>query len=74
MPVVAASDFPWEHAAVRVRAGVVGALSEHWQTRFGPAIDALRRQHRLLADPALVLPLVQEGGQWVGYCERNGKS
>ncbi|WP_328516355.1 CRISPR-associated helicase Cas3' [Ralstonia pseudosolanacearum] len=73
VPFVAASDFPWEHAAVRVHAGVVEALSERWLARFGPAVDALRRHHRLLADPALVLPLVQEGGQWVGYCERNGK-
>ncbi|WP_071091758.1 CRISPR-associated helicase/endonuclease Cas3 [Ralstonia pseudosolanacearum] len=74
VPLAAASDFPWEHAAVRVRAGVVGVLSERWQATFGPAIDALRQHNRLLADPALVLPLVQEGGQWVGYCERNGKA
>ncbi|MHA6902666.1 CRISPR-associated helicase Cas3' [Ralstonia syzygii subsp. celebesensis] len=73
VPFVAASAFPWEHAAVRVRAGVAGVLSARWQARFGPAIDALRRHHRLLADPALVLPLVREDGQWVGYCERNGK-
>ncbi|OAI64385.1 CRISPR-associated protein Cas3 [Ralstonia solanacearum] len=73
VPFVAASDFPWEHAAVRVRAGTVGTLSECWQARFGPAIDVLRKRHRLLADPALVLPLVQEDGRWVGYCERNGK-
>jgi CRISPR-associated endonuclease/helicase Cas3 len=53
----------WEQSAVRIHADYAKALSADWQQRFGEAVQRLRSRHRLLEEPAFVLPLVDEGGR-----------
>jgi CRISPR-associated endonuclease/helicase Cas3 len=61
-PLCEAMHHPWELSAVRVRAGVVKALALHWQQRFASSLQALRSSHRLLKEPALIVPLVESAG------------
>lgn len=57
----------WEQSAVRIDARRVESLSLEWQNRFAEALQQLRSSHRLLEEPAVVLPLVdQDGAGWVG--------
>jgi CRISPR-associated endonuclease/helicase Cas3 len=72
-PLLDAVHFPWEHSAVRIDARKLDGLAPQWQTRFGAAIEALRKQYRLLAEDAFVLPLVREGKGWFGLCMNGGK-
>lgn len=51
----------WEQSAVRVGPYRVKALAPAWQQRFGCAMAQLRQQHRLLQEPAFILPLMQAG-------------
>jgi CRISPR-associated endonuclease/helicase Cas3 len=60
---------PWALSAVRVRAGVVKTLAPHWQQRFAVAIQTLRSQHRLLEEPAFIVPLVEVEGSLRAYVE-----
>jgi CRISPR-associated endonuclease/helicase Cas3 len=71
-PLLDAEAFAWEQSSVRVDARQLGELAPKWEARFGDSINALRRQVRLLEGEAFVLPLVREGDQWWGLCEKNG--
>lgn len=67
-PFLEAREFAWEHSTVRIDARAMSTLAPDWRARFSVAIESLRRRYRLLADPAFVLPLTQEGAGWMGYC------
>jgi CRISPR-associated endonuclease/helicase Cas3 len=71
-PLLNAEHSPWEHSAVRIDARKLNGLAPEWQTRFGAAIEELRKQYRLFADDAFVLPLVSDGDGWFGLCLRDG--
>ncbi len=71
-PLLDAEDFAWEQSSVRVDARRLGGIAPEWVARFGDLIATLRRQVRLLEGEAFVLPLVREGDQWWGLCEKNG--
>ncbi len=71
-PLLNTERFPWEYSAVRIDARKLNGLAPEWQTRFGAAIEALRKKYRLLTDDAFVLPLVTEGDAWFGLCLRGG--
>ncbi len=60
-PLIADPDFPWEQSAVRVRATLAEKLSPEWESRYGAAIERLRERYILLAAPAFILPLLEEG-------------
>jgi len=66
-------EFPWEMSAVRVNARKIDGLAEVWQTRFGAAIETLRKRIRLLEGDAFVLPLVPEGNLWTGMAASGGR-
>jgi CRISPR-associated endonuclease/helicase Cas3 len=55
--------FCWEQSAVRIHARHARSLEAEWQQRFGSALQQLRSRHRLLEDPAFVLPLVELDGR-----------
>ncbi len=75
VPFVLDPRFAWEMSAVSLRLGLLGELSPAWAARFGPAIEALRREVRLLADPMEpILPLTQAAGVWTASCVRKGKA
>ncbi|BAK75520.1 CRISPR-associated helicase Cas3 [Pseudogulbenkiania sp. NH8B] len=58
-----AGDVPhaWALSCVRLRAGVLAGLAPDWQQRYAETIQVLRSQQPLLAEPAIILPLVAEG-------------
>lgn len=60
-PLCSQGAHAWEESAVRVSAQRIKALAPDWQTRFAADIAQLRRQYRLLEEPAFILPLVDEG-------------
>ena len=65
-PLRAKDSNPWEQSAVRVRASVAQRLADSWQARFSGAIETLREKTPLLREHAFILPLVVEGGGWIG--------
>ncbi len=69
-PLLDAEQFAWEQSAVRIDARKLDGLATEWVTRFGSAIDSLRRRYRLLEGEAFVLPLEREGEGWWGLCEK----
>ena len=72
LPFLDAEEFPWELSAVRVDARKIDGLAEEWHGRFGAAIEALRKRHRLLEGDAFVLPMVRVGKGWMGKGIKNG--
>lgn len=52
----------WEQSSVRIEARHIETLSAEWSHRFEAALCALRSQHRLLEEPAFVLPLQEIDG------------
>lgn len=66
-PWIDTDAFAWEHSAVRIDARKIDSLATDWQARFGEQLDTLRGQYRLLEEPAIVLPLIeQEDGRFIG--------
>ncbi len=65
--------FGWEMSAVRVNKRNIGGLAAEWEERFGGGIAMLRKHVRLLEGDAVVLPLEQCGGAWVGQVLSGGK-
>lgn len=57
-----ASHIDWAQSCVRVHAYKAKALAPAVQHRFQDHIQSLCQKHRMLAAPALVLPLVHEAG------------
>lgn len=57
-----ASHIDWAQSCVRVHAYKAKALAPAVQHRFQDHIQSLCQTHRMLAAPALVLPLVHEAG------------
>lgn len=53
----------WEQSAVRINARHAQTLATDWQQRFTNALQQLRGRHRLLEEPAFVLPLMELNGQ-----------
>lgn len=64
-PLCQAGAHRWEQSAIRIAARHARNLAPEWQQRFTPALQRLRSHHRLLQEPAFVLPLVDTEGQWI---------
>ncbi len=56
----------WEHACVRIDARRFAGLAPQELARFSSALQSLRMQHRLLQEPAAILPLTRCGDAWQG--------
>jgi len=56
----------WENSAVRIDQRHAAALAPSWAQRFEGALQTLRTRHRLLAEPAFILPLVEIDGRRQG--------
>lgn len=64
----------WAQSAVRIQARHARALAPEWQARFADALQQVRRLHRLLEEPAFVLPLAAEGEAWKAkVCNERGQ-
>lgn len=57
--------YQWEQSAVRVDARNIKSLAPEWQQRFAGPLQNLRSRYRLLEEPAIVLPLVEQDGSLV---------
>lgn len=65
-PLRSDTGYAWENSALRIDQRHATALSPSWAQRFEPALHALRAQHRLLAEPAFILPLIEIDDRWQG--------
>lgn len=65
-PIRNDTNYAWENSAVRIDQRNAKALAPLWAQRFEQALQILRAQHRLLAEPAFILPLVKINGCWQG--------
>jgi CRISPR-associated endonuclease/helicase Cas3 len=53
----------WEQSAVSINARHAQTLAADWQRRFADALQHLRSHHRVLEEPAFVLPLMEVDSQ-----------
>lgn len=58
---------PWENSAVRIDARRAKSLTSAWQERYQAKLLDLRSRHRLLAEPAFILPLAESDGYLQGH-------
>ncbi|MBA1262327.1 CRISPR-associated helicase Cas3' [Stutzerimonas stutzeri] len=65
-PLCEGGAHPWEQSAVRINARQIEALAPEWQRQFAAPLQRLRERHRLLEEPAFVLPLLEEAGNLMG--------
>ncbi len=66
LPLSRDERLAWEQSAVRIDARRAKSLSPEWTLRYDTALQELRSRHRLLEEPAFVLPLVEVNGVLVG--------
>ncbi|MFC3609535.1 CRISPR-associated helicase Cas3' [Stutzerimonas tarimensis] len=59
-PLKDSGSHAWEQSAVRINARQARRLEPGWEARFAVALQTLRERHRLLEEPAFLLPLMEE--------------
>lgn len=58
--------YAWEQSAVRIDVRRATGLTDEWSARYAATLRLLRTRHRLLEEPAFVLPLAEVDGALIG--------